>query len=61
MKREIGGAGLGEEPNVPAELFNMHKAVFTKEAVDDLGELIAANLDAFIFADKPLLTPDPLQ
>lgn len=52
---------FGEEPNVPAELFNMHKAVFTKEAVDDLGELIAANLDAFIFADKPLLTPDPLQ
>lgn len=68
VRGEIGGAGLDvfeDEPNVPEELFDMdnvvlssHKAVFTKEAIDDLGELVAANLDAF-FANKPLLTPVP--
>lgn len=70
MDKEIGGAGLDvfeDEPDVPVELFSMdnvvlspHKAVFTKEGLDDLGELIAANLDAF-FANEPLLTPVPLQ
>lgn len=63
---EIAGAGLDvfeTEPNVPEELFNLdnvvlssHKAVFTKEAIEDLGEFAANNLEAF-FANKPLLSP----
>lgn len=66
MKGELGGAGLDvfeNEPNVPEELFGLdnvvlspHRAVFTEESINDMAELVAANLEAF-FANKPLLTP----
>ncbi|XP_008783586.3 glyoxylate/hydroxypyruvate reductase HPR3-like [Phoenix dactylifera] len=66
MQGELGGAGLDvfeNEPAVPKELFLMdnvvlspHRAVFTSESFADLGQLLAANLEAF-FSNRPLLTP----
>ncbi|XP_020256659.1 glyoxylate/hydroxypyruvate reductase HPR3-like isoform X2 [Asparagus officinalis] len=70
MWGEVGGAGLDvfeDEPDVPEELFKMdnvvlspHKAVFTEEATEGVGQLVARNLDAH-FANEPLLTPVQLE
>ncbi|XP_062115228.1 glyoxylate/hydroxypyruvate reductase HPR3-like [Humulus lupulus] len=66
VKGEIRGAALDvfeNEPNVPKELFGLgnvvlspHRAVTTPEGLNDLSQLIYANLDAF-FHGEPLLTP----
>ncbi|KAI4372195.1 hypothetical protein MLD38_010459 [Melastoma candidum] len=66
VQGDIAGAGLDvfeDEPNVPKELFSLdnvvlspHAAVFTKESLMELANLMAGNLEAF-FEDKPLLTP----
>ncbi|XAR63139.1 Glyoxylate reductase (NADP(+)) [Bertholletia excelsa] len=65
VEGEIAGAGLDvfeREPEVPKELFTLdnvvlspHCAVLTEEAVGDLCELLAANLEAF-FSNKPLIS-----
>jgi hydroxypyruvate reductase 2 len=62
----IGGAGLDvfeNEPDVPAELFDMdnvvlssHKAVATTESIRGVLDTVSGNLEAF-FAGKPLLSP----
>ncbi|KAK1305434.1 Glyoxylate/hydroxypyruvate reductase HPR3 [Acorus calamus] len=66
VEGEVGGAGLDvfeNEPTVPQELFLLdnvvlspHKAVLTPESVQELLQLVIANLEAF-FSNQPLLTP----
>lgn len=63
---QLWGAGLDvfeREPHVPQELIQMdnvvlspHRAAFTPESVEDLVQLIAANLEAY-FAGRKLVTP----
>ena len=63
---ELGGAGLDVfegEPDVPAELIAMENTVLlphlgsaTRETREDMGNMVADNLDAF-FAGKPVLNP----
>ncbi len=63
---KIGGAGLDVfegEPDVPAELIAMENTVLlphlgsaTRETREDMGNMVADNLDAF-FAGKPVPNP----
>ena len=63
---KIGGAGLDvfeKEPEVPAELIAMENTVLlphlgsaTTETREDMGHMVADNLDAF-FAGKPVPNP----
>lgn len=65
MEGKLGGAGLDvfeNEPAVPQELYAMenvvltpHSAVHTPESINDLAQLMIANLEAF-FSNKPLLS-----
>jgi len=63
---KIGGAGLDvfeKEPEVPAELIAMENTVLlphlgsaTTETREDMGHMVADNLDAF-FSGKPVPNP----